>query len=236
MFKFKQFDIINEAAMRVGTDGVLLGACATPTMTPVRILDAGCGTGVIALMAAQRWSGADIDAIEVDDGSVTEALYNVSRSPWPDRVHVIHGDLLSHQYPTRYDLILSNPPFFIEDTRSPEHRRALARHGEGFDTFSLIELSSRILNDGGTLAFIAPASNDDSIIATAALSRLMPVSVTDVVTRAGKPARRRIWHMCRQTGGIPVAVRRDELCIRDADNIYTQKYRELTAPYYTHLN
>lgn len=236
MFKFKQFDIINEAAMRVGTDGVLLGACATPTMTPVRILDAGCGTGVIALMAAQRWAGADIDAIEIDDSSVAEAVANVSRSPWSDRVHVIHGNLLSHQYTARYDLILSNPPFYTEETRSPEHRRALARHGEGFDTFSLIELSSRILTDNGTLAFISPASIDDSIIATAALNRLMPVSVTDVITRAGKPARRRIWHMCRQTGGIPVAVRRDELCIRDADNNYTLRYRELTAPYYTHLN
>lgn len=127
-FKFKQFTIFHDkCAMKVGTDGVLLGAWA-PADKAKRILDVGTGTGLIALQLAQRNPHARITAIEIDAAAAGQATENVSHSPWADRVEVICHDFRDYQPENRFDLIVSNPPYFIDALKCPDEQRCTARH------------------------------------------------------------------------------------------------------------
>ena len=131
MFQFKQF-IINqdECAMKVGTDGVLLGAWA---MGGSRVLDVGTGTGIIAIMMAQRYAEADILAIDIDEGSVHQAKDNVAASPYVSRINVsqIMVQDMDASFAGLFDAVVSNPPFFIDSLQAPDHQRTIARRPHG---------------------------------------------------------------------------------------------------------
>ena len=128
MFHFKQFNIDDTlCAMKVGTDGVLLGAWADVSEAG-RILDAGCGSGLIALMVAQRNAKARITAIDIDEGAINQSVVNVQASPWAERIEVLLADLRTYSLDEHYDHIVSNPPFFNEALFSPTEQRAVARH------------------------------------------------------------------------------------------------------------
>lgn len=155
-FTFKQFHIDHSrCAMKVGTDGTLLGAWATLPANG-RILDIGTGTGLIAIMAAQRTSEAKITAIDIDEDCVLQAQDNIAASPWPDRIEVIHSALQEFDASEKFDVIISNPPYFIDSQLSPDAARSTARHTTTLPFNELVTGVRRLLADGGHFSLILP--------------------------------------------------------------------------------
>lgn len=155
-FTFKQFHIEHSrCAMKVGTDGTLLGAWATLPANG-RILDIGTGTGLIAIMAAQRTSEAIITAIDIDEDCVLQAQENIAASPWPDRIEVIHSALQEFDASEKFDVIISNPPYFIDSQLSPDTARSTARHTTTLPFNELVTGVRRLLADGGHFSLILP--------------------------------------------------------------------------------
>lgn len=155
-FTFKQFHIDHSrCAMKVGTDGTLLGAWATMPANG-RILDIGTGTGLIAIMAAQRSSEAKITAIDIDEDCVLQAQDNIAASPWPDRIEVIHSALQEFDASEKFDVIISNPPYFIDSQLSPDAARCTARHTTTLPFNELVTGVRRLLADGGHFSLILP--------------------------------------------------------------------------------
>ena len=157
-FRFRQFLIRQDrTAMKVGTDGVLLGAWAGKGWL-LNILDVGTGTGLIALMMAQRFAGARVDAIEIDSESFEQAVENVSESPFSERIQVVRSDFLTWEPPHAYNLIVCNPPFFKDSLTSPDPGRTGARHEETLPLESLIPKCAKLMTPGGGLALILPVN------------------------------------------------------------------------------
>lgn len=158
IFRFKQFFIRQEfASHKVGTDSVMFGSWVHAS-NPANILDIGTGTGLLALMLAQRFHGAVIDAIELDKEAFIEASLNFSYSPWFDRLNAIHADF-NDWHPKankKYDLIISNPPYFHQSLKPPSNKKALARHQDSLDILKLIAHSITLLSSEGTICLILP--------------------------------------------------------------------------------
>lgn len=176
-FKFKQFNLQQEhSAMKVGTDGVLLGAWAG-TGNHKKALDIGCGTGLIALMLAQRYSDLIIDAVEIDGSSCIDARKNINDSPWKDRISLYNmaiQDFKKNVEMASYDLILSNPPYFRHSLKPLDESRAAARHDETLELNEIIEISSVLLNPDGILGMIIPSALAADVIMEAEKSSLYP--------------------------------------------------------------
>lgn len=244
IFRFKRFSVDDSGcAMKVGTDGVLLGAWSS-AVNSGSIIDIGAGTGLVALMMAQRYDSVPVVGIELDRSAYDDALSNVDHSPWSDRVHMICADAMTwdaeeYRMPNGERLprpwcIVSNPPFFTESLRSPDASRALARHGEGLCVESLIALSGRMMAGNDTLSFIAPTGQDDGIQYALALHRLAPVRITDVVMRRGRKPSRSLYEVKCDTY-VAGRCARDTLTIRDIKGDYTPEYIYLTNQFYLHL-
>jgi ribosomal protein L11 methyltransferase (prmA) len=193
-FTFKQFHIVdNHTAMKVGTDGVLLGAWAQGGK---KILDIGTGTGLIALMMAQRFPLADIDAIEIDKGAFKDAQLNVSQSPFNDRINIINCCLqdyqLCHETCTEgvYDAIVCNPPYFINSLKNPLLSRTTARHADSLSPQELIYYAKRLLKTKGTLSIIIPYDNKDILETEAIFNGLSVLKLVNIKTKSSKPAKR----------------------------------------------
>ena len=147
-FQFKQFTIRQEkCAMKVGTDGVLLGSWADLTHAR-RLLDIGTGTGLMAIMAAQRNLELIIDAIEIDPAAFEQARENANNSPWRERIHLFQGEVQAFTPTYKYDIIICNPPFFINSTKNPELNRTLARHCETLSHEDILQVSDNLLLPG----------------------------------------------------------------------------------------
>jgi len=228
-FEFKQFRIEQQnAAMKVGTDGVLLGAW-TPVGGADRILDVGTGTGLIALMVAQRSAG-EVDAVEIDMLASDEAKFNFKHSPWSDRLTVFNTDFLDFYdlHTGQYDLIVCNPPFFINSMKSQHKASAVARHNQKLTFSQLIVGSRKLLHDDGRLCVIIPF---ESLLEFKELARLSDFFLhfrTDVFPRAGGAPKRVLLEFTR-SGTYPVHA---ELQILDENGLYTEKYKALTSPFY----
>ena len=181
--------------MKVGTDGVLLGAWARGGG---RMLDAGTGTGVIALMLAQRYPDADVTAIDIDEGTVLQAKANVSMSPFAERIHVLQESLQQHQpvceslqqHQGLYDAIVSNPPFFIDSLQAPDAQRNVARHADTLSYADLMQASWRLLKDDGELSVVVPFDYRRRMEDEAVFCGFFPSRVCAVKTTEHKPARR----------------------------------------------
>ena len=148
-FKFKQFQIRQDrCAMKIGTDGVLLGAWTTLAHNPKSILDIGTGTGLIALMLAQRYEAETIDALEIDEGAYEQCVENFEASPWGDRLFCYHAGLdeFLDEIEDQYDLIVSNPPFHTEEVPSGNAARDIARQNQSLPFEELIEGVSNLLS------------------------------------------------------------------------------------------
>ena len=185
-FRFKQFEVHQDlCAMKVGTDGVLLGAWARGGL---RILDAGTGTGVIALMLAQRYPDAEVTAIDIDEGAVRQAAANVSQSPFASRIHVIRESLQQHQ--GVYDAIVSNPPFFIDSLQAPDAQRNMARHTATLSYADLMQSAWRLLKDEGELSVVVPFDYRRRMDDEAVFCGFFPSRVCAVHTAPHKPPRR----------------------------------------------
>lgn len=166
-FSFKEFTIHQDrCAMKVGTDGVLLGAWAG-VGNPIRILDVGTGTGLVALMMAQRYPKSRIVALEIDHDAASQAKENVQGSSFHTRVSVLEQDFLSYQDREGFDLIVSNPPYFKDSLGAPAAQRLLARQGQGLDFGCLLERGKDLLLPSGCLALVAPSDQMDAILSRA---------------------------------------------------------------------
>jgi tRNA1Val (adenine37-N6)-methyltransferase len=157
IFKFKKFNIQQtHAAMKIGTDGVLLGAWANAT-SPTNILDIGAGTGVIGLMLAQRFSSAKITAIEPDSDACIDAYYNFITSPFSSRLTLLKSQIQTYNSEIKFDLIVSNPPYFSNDLRSPTELRNSARHSITLDFHELLKSVHRLLHFQGSFNVVIPS-------------------------------------------------------------------------------
>lgn len=221
--------------MKIGTDGVLLGAWApTPPAPPAEIWDVGAGTGLIALMAAQRFPHSHITAIEIEENAAGEALDNIKNSPWADRIRLVKGDI-KEVAPTlpAPEMIISNPPFYKEDIQSPDKRRNTARHESSLPLETLISLASASLPKGGSLAFIAPYSRIEEIEYIAFLKKIVPTHLVPVISKEGNMAGRVLVNLIKEIS--PSAIENEPIIIRDLSGNYTDGYRSITAEFYTHL-
>lgn len=198
MFRFKQFTVRDESCgMKVGTDGVLLGAW-TPLPNPCRrVLDIGTGSGLIALMLAQRLPSSTVLAIDVDEAAVAQAAENFQSSPWAERLQAEHVALQDLQTEP-FDLIVSNPPYFVDSLKNPDSQRRAARHTDSLSYEQLLSCSAQLLTEGGTLAVILPAEAEAPFLTLAGQQGLTPYKITRVHTRANKPAKRVLLALRKQ--------------------------------------
>ena len=229
-FKFKQFTVANErSAMKVGTDGVLLGAWTRLRESDLDILDVGTGTGVIALMLAQRsvLAGSRISAVDIDHISVEEAELNFRNSPWRERLEVRCMDFRKMER-GRFDLIVSNPPYFINSLKAPEQRRSTARHTDTLSYRELIESTLRNLSPSGRLAVILPVQESDSFIGEAIRRGLTITRKTFVRTTENHPPKR---ILLEASSGECSVEEETVLTIEDSTG-FTTPYKDLTRDFY----
>lgn len=235
IFHFKQFSLSNSrSAMKVGTDGVLLGAWAKlpDVMGVKRALDVGCGTGLIALMIAQRYHDAIIKCIDISNDAVEECKINILNSPFANRVEVSLSDFRKFDDGQKYDLIVSNPPFFTEQLQSPDKLRAVARHEDSLPLSTLIYRSISQLAPGGRLAMVLPTTRDEDVMFEAALIGLTPSRQCKVFSRENKPAIRTLWEF---STGNNVMFEKTQLLIQNSDGNYTEEYIALVKDFYLNL-
>jgi tRNA1Val (adenine37-N6)-methyltransferase len=226
-FQFKQFVVNQEdCAMKVGTDGVLLGAWFDFKENG-SVLDIGTGTGLIALMAAQR--GADsVVAVEIDEKAARQAAENVASSKWKDIVTVVHSDIACFSDDKRFDAVVCNPPFFRDSLRSPDSVRSQARHNDTLSYEKLAEMANYLLSDSGLFSLVLPYDMVDTFISVAAKNGLYLCKRTNVVTRKGNLPKRVLLSLCKQ---VKVCVT-DELVMFDELNNETSEYISIVRDFY----
>ncbi|WP_202702130.1 tRNA1(Val) (adenine(37)-N6)-methyltransferase [Flavobacterium sp. UGB4466] len=232
MFQFKQFSVLQDkTAMKVGTDGVLLGAWAPINHNPFSVLDIGAGTGIIALMLAQRTNAEQIDALEIDEDAYEEAVENFENSPWGDRLFCFHAGLdeFIEEPEDEYDLIVSNPPFYAEDYKSENEQRDLARFQDAMPFEELVEAADLLLSENGILAIILPFKEEEKFIALAKESELYPIKITRVKGTPTAVVKRSLLAFSRNETSQPEV---DELTIEMDRHVYTPQYIDLTKDFY----
>jgi tRNA1Val (adenine37-N6)-methyltransferase len=249
-FRFKHFTVWHDrCAMKVGTDGVLLGAwCplaiaknqSSRTNRPHRVLDIGTGSGLIALMLAQRFSStsllantpspiAYIDAIDIDANAVAQAQDNFAHSPWENMLHAHHSTLQDWQA-EGYDLIVSNPPYFQASLKNPNQQRATARHTDSLSYEELIAHAARLLNDSGVLALILPIEAENEIWALANHHELYPTHITHIHSKPNKPAKRLLIAFTHKKSSEKTTIR--TFYIESESAPRSQEYQDLTRDFY----
>lgn len=230
-FSFKQFTVYhNRCAMKVGTDGVLLGAW-TDLSQSHRILDIGTGTGLIALMLAQRTAEAKITAIDIDTEAVNQARENVSSSPWKNRVGVMLQDVCTYTSDTGFDTIVSNPPYFIDSLKCPDSQRTTARHTDTLDAYRLLEKVADLLTPDGRFSLILPADQTDELMRIAETQGLYPSRWTQVITRPGLPPKRSLVEFRKTHQNYSAK----ELVVELDRHVYSEDYIALTKEFYLKL-
>ena len=232
MFTFKQFAIEQDrCAMKIGTDGVLLGAWAPIDNHPFSILDIGTGTGIIALMLAQRSAAQQIDALEIDEAAYEQATDNFENSPWNDRLFCFHAGLdeFIEEPEEEYDLIVSNPPFYSEDYKTENESRDLARFQDAMPFEQLLEAADLLLSEHGIFAVIIPFKEEENFIALANEFELYPLKITRVKGTPTTEIKRSLLAFNRnKTTDLVI----NELVIETARHVYTQEYIGLTKDFY----
>lgn len=231
-FKFKQFSVEqNRTAMKIGTDGVLLGAWSPIPENCYSVLDIGTGTGIIALMIAQRSTAEQIDALEIDEDAYEQATENFETSPWDDRLFCFHAGLdeLIDEPEDEYDLIISNPPFYTENFKSDNAQRDLARFEDSMPFEMLIEAADLLLSENGIFSVIIPFKEEESFLALAKDYELFPIKITRVKGTPTTEVKRSLLSFQRfSTKEIEI----DELIIEIERHVYTEEYIALTKDFY----
>jgi tRNA1Val (adenine37-N6)-methyltransferase len=229
VFHFKKFSVRHDRCEhKVGTDGVLLGAWAE--VSGMTALDIGTGSGVIALMLAQRTPpGFHIDAIEISESDCRQATENVQASPWPDKITVIPSSLqrfTGHSY----DLIISNPPFFINSFKPPKAGRSRARHTESLTPEDLLLHGGRLLKPDGSLHVILPFAEGNRFLNLARQQQWHCGRLCTFYPRPHKPAERILVSLSRKE----MIERKEKLVLYGENDQWTEGYRELTRAFYLH--
>ena len=258
-FQFKKFTVWHDkCAMKVGTDGVLLGTWvavlresntdANNTELPCSnsgshvsesqeyccnkknyVLDVGTGTGLIALITAQRDSRAVIDAIDIDKDACGQAIENIDRSPFKDRINVVHQSFIEYTPERKYDLIISNPPFFKKSLKCPDEKRSMARHNDSLPLKQLIEHAVSMLSENGRIALILPVQLSDELDFIIATHRLFIVRKTIIIPAEGLTAKRFMIEL--STKNI-TRIEENTLTLETNGRKRTEQYAELTKEFY----
>lgn len=238
-FRFRQFEVMHDrCAMKVGTDGVLLGAWAElPTNRAnrffPRLLDVGCGCGLIALMLAQRFPNSVVDAVEIDRDAAEQATENVERSPWSNRIRVWHGafppiiDQLPEAFHS-YDLVVSNPPFHREQIKSPKLSRAMARHCDSLSYADLIASIPLLLSPEGLFSVILPYDAGRELDELASEHELFLCRETAVHPLPNKPPKRLLKTFSLRR----LEPKRDQLILCNEQGGRSNDYQSLTEAFY----
>ncbi|WP_228236871.1 tRNA1(Val) (adenine(37)-N6)-methyltransferase [Allomuricauda sp. M10] len=230
-FQFKEFTVYqDQCAMKVGTDGVLLGAWTSLEHQPETILDVGAGTGLIALQLAQRSVAETIDAIELDEAAYEQCVTNFEGSPWADRLFCYHAgfDEFVDEIEDEYDLIVSNPPFYAEEMSSGVVSRDYARQNSSLPFDELVEGVAKLLSEQGRFSVIVPFKEESNLLELANKNHLYPQRITRVKGNAQVEYKRSLMEF----GFEKVEVRIDELIIETERHQYTDAYIKLTEAFY----
>lgn len=216
--------------MKIGTDGVLLGAWTPLINNPYNVLDIGAGTGILSLMLAQRSNAEQIDAIEINEDAYEQCVENFEASPWGDKLFCFHAGLdeFVDEPEDEYDLIISNPPFYTDDYKSDNTSRDLARFEDALPFEELIEAAALLLLDNGIFSVIIPYKEEERFVAMCKELDLFPLKITRVKGTITSEIKRSLLAFCRieQTPLI------DELIIEISRHNYTPEYIELTKEFY----
>jgi len=231
-FQFKQFRITDDrSAMKVGTDAVILGSWLSENNYS-RILDIGCGSGIIALMMAQRFENAQIVGVDIDEGSIKDAQFNIADSPWNNRLKIIQSDISLFVTNQKFDLIISNPPFFTGSKLPPLVGRAAARHDEKLSLDSLLLSVSRLMKAEAVFALVFPFDRSDLLFDKAAEYGLYPQRILHSRNKPDAQIKRIfVEFKIMKNSGVEVEV----LDIRNKDNKYSDEYLQLTKDFYLKL-
>jgi len=233
-FQFKEFSIEQDrCAMKIGTDGVLLGAW-TSVQDAYSILDIGAGTGILALMLAQRSNAEQIDALEIDEDAYEQCVDNFENSSWADRLfcyHVALDEFVEEMEDEKYDLIISNPPFYTEDYKSDDTARNMARFADSLPFEELINFASELLSDEGSFAVIIPFSEEKYFLKLSEKVNLFPNRITRVRGTENTPLKRSLL----QLSFTEKPFSSNELILEVSRHEYTQDYQKMVAPFYLKL-
>ena len=232
-FSFKQFEVHQDrCAMKIGTDGVLLG-CWAPVDNVYSVLDIGAGTGVISLIIAQRSTAETIDAVEIDEDAYEQTVENFERSPWGDRLFCYHASFQEFftEIDDKYDLIISNPPFYTENYKTDDKKRDLARFEDALPFEHLLYGSSKLLSDTGRLVIILPYKAEEEIITVAEQFHLYPQKITRVKGSYDAETKRSLIVL----GFGRKEIIYDELVIEITRHQYTDEYIKLTKDFYLNM-
>ncbi len=228
IFKFKQFEVDqSDCAMKINTDGVLLAALVE-SYEPRTVLDIGTGTGVLALMMAQRFKYATIEAVEIDEQAAATARKNFQLSVFHGRLSVSNIAIEQYENVNKFDLIISNPPFFINDLKSLEEKKGIARHTNIQFFYNLIEKVELLLSQEGSFWFILPVKQAELLIRKAIAKELYPTKITTLHSDASKPAFR--WIVCLERKRIEAVT--GNFHIYESDRKYTTAYKDLLKDFF----
>ena len=236
-FQFKKFTIWHDkCAMKVGTDGVLLGAWATvfTEQQTFSVLDIGTGTGLIAMIIAQRNGNAIVDAIDIDKNACGQATENIEKSPFKERINVIYKSFADYSTEKKYDLIISNPPFFKNSLKCPDEKRSMARHNDSLPLKQLIEHALTMLSENGRIALILPIQLSEELDFIIATHRLFVIRRTEIIPVEGLHPKRFLIELStkniteKETNGEVVNI----ITLETKDRKRTQQYSELTKEFY----
>lgn len=228
-FQFKHFSVSqSDTTMKVGTDAMLLGSLVSIANQPRIILDIGTGTGVIALMLAQRFVDAKVTGLEIDESACREARVNFQNSIWKERLTVINEDILKVDFLEKFNLIVSNPPYYENSLLSDNDRTSRAKHAEFLPVDSLLQKVSKLLAEDGSFWVIVPAENDNTWIENARKNDLHLQQSISIIGKEGQGEKRRILAF----GQYETSIESGRLTVRDENNSYTKEYIELTKEYH----
>lgn len=229
-FQFRQFVVHQQrCAMKVGTDGTLLGAWAAAPSGQCRILDIGTGTGLIALMMAQRYPEAEVTGIDIDEDAVAQAVENVRLSPFSERVCIYRQDIVNFTDIIGFDAIVSNPPYFVDSLACPDDQRTIARHAVSLTYEQLMHQVYRLLKDEGRFSVVVPSDCRAKIEAAACLEGFFTTRVCLIKTTPRKqPKRQLIEFQKHPVSELDIS----EGVIEVSPNVRSEWYQQLTKEFY----
>lgn len=229
-FQFRQFVVHQQrCAMKVGTDGTLLGAWAAAPSGQCRILDIGTGTGLIALMMAQRYPEAEVTGIDIDEDAVAQADENVRLSPFSERVRIYRQDIVNFTDIIGFDAIVSNPPYFVDSLACPDDQRTIARHAVSLTYEQLMHQAYHLLKDEGRFSVVVPSDCRAKIEAAACLEGFFTTRVCLIKTTPRKqPKRQLIEFQKHHVSELDIS----EGVIEVSPNVRSEWYQQLTKEFY----
>ncbi len=229
VFKFKKFSIVqSKSAMKVGTDGVLLGSWVN-CLNAKKILDIGTGTGLISLMIAQRNNECNITAVEIDKETSEEANININNSKWRDRISIINISINNFITSDKFDCIVSNPPYF--PANFSKNKRAIARHTNLLSFQDLIRTTVKLLSSKGIFAVILPKIAETIFCKTANANKLFLIRICQVKGQKNSDVKRVLLEFSFEKSSLDS----DSLVIEESRHIYTNKYIDLCQDFYLNM-